>query len=148
MKTCKTCEEHKPETEFYTTTYKDKKYLLNNCKSCVLVRTGKNYLKDHDRQKKIRKNNTARRRADRRQMIFDFLLSHPCVDCGEKDPIVLEFDHLGNKSFDISDGLMRPLKVLRKEIDKCEVVCANCHKRRTAKRAGNWFKDASVISRN
>lgn len=71
----------------------------------------------------------------RMQFLLDFLAEHPCVDCGETDPVVLEFDHLEKKSFMVSQGLryMAWEKVLR-EISKCEVVCANCHKRRTAAR--------------
>jgi hypothetical protein len=141
MKQCAKCLQEKNETEFYTTTYKDKIYLLNSCKTCVNTRTHENYYKDHDRQKEIRKNNTNKRRAERKQKIIEYLQSHPCADCGEMDPVVLEFDHLDNKSFDISDGHMKPWKVFQDEINKCEVVCANCHKRRTAKRAGNWYKN-------
>jgi hypothetical protein len=143
MKQCKKCLLEKDESEFYTTPYKDKIYLLNSCKACVLIRTRKSYFKDHKRQKAIRKRNTSKRRQERKQKILEYLLKHPCVDCGEKDPIVLEFDHLKNKSFDISDGHMRPWDIFLEEMNKCEIVCANCHKRRTAKRAGNWYKDTN-----
>jgi hypothetical protein len=61
--------------------------------------------------------------------------SHPCVDCGEGDPVVLEFDHLGEKLFDIGQALpYRSWKRILEEIEKCVVVCANCHRRRTARR--------------
>lgn len=143
MKQCKKCLLDKDESEFYPTYYKNKVYLLNACKACTLIRTSKNYLNDHARQKEIRKNNTNKRRQERKELIFQYLLSHPCVDCKESDPVVLEFDHLGDKSFDISDGLMKPLKKFNEEISKCEVVCANCHKKRTAKRSGNWYKNKS-----
>jgi hypothetical protein len=63
---------------------------------------------------------------------------NPCVDCGEFDPVVLEFDHprqvvrcqLGDPQYALG---IRP----REEMQKCEVVCANCHRRRTAKRRGS-----------
>jgi hypothetical protein len=144
MKQCKKCLLEKDESEFYPSYYKDKVYLLNACKACTLIRTSKNYLKDHERQKGIRKKNTNNRRFARKQILLEYLLAHPCVDCPEKDPVVLEFDHLGDKLFDISDGLMRPLEIFLEEISKCEVVCANCHKRRTAKRAGDWYKDVKI----
>src|SRR4051794_36986150 len=59
------------------------------------------------------------------------------TDCGETDPVVLEFDHLRDKEFDIASGIHYHAwsKVLA-EIAKCEVVCANCHRRRTARRRG------------
>jgi hypothetical protein len=143
MKQCKKCLLDKDESEFYPSYYKDKVYLLNACKACTLIRTSKNYLKDHTRQKEIRKKNTNKRRQERKEIIFQYLLSHPCIDCTENDPIVLEFDHISDKSFGIADGLMKPLKEFNEEINKCEVVCANCHKKRTAKRSGNWYKDKS-----
>ena len=54
-----------------------------------------------------------------------------CIDCGESNPIVLDFDHvngvkLGNVS-DISNGGYS-IKTIQKEIDKCEVRCSNCHR--------------------
>jgi transposase-like protein len=72
-----------------------------------------------------------------RAHVLEYLRGHPCVDCGESDPVVLEFDHIGDKTAAIaalvSDGA--PLKTIDTEIARCEVVCANCHKRRTARRA-------------
>jgi 5-methylcytosine-specific restriction endonuclease McrA len=63
-----------------------------------------------------------------------------CVDCGELDPIVLEFDHVDptTKYKDVSKLLGKSLHKLEDEITKCQVVCANCHKRRTAKMFGSW----------
>jgi hypothetical protein len=59
------------------------------------------------------------------------------VDCGETNPLVLEFDHIGHKSFSIAVGIRgHNWKSVLDEIDRCDVVCANCHRRRTALRAG------------
>lgn len=59
-----------------------------------------------------------------------------CLDCGEKNHIVLDFDHLTNKKYNISrmihDGFS--WAAIKKEIAKCEVVCANCHRIRTHNR--------------
>lgn len=57
----------------------------------------------------------------------------PCADCGESyPPFVMDFDHRGDKEFDIG---MAPTRVsmsrLLAEIAKCDVVCANCHRFRT-----------------
>jgi len=66
--------------------------------------------------------------------------NHPCADCGESDIVVLEFDHQRDKVADVSllarDGYS--LDKIKREIDKCEVVCANCHRRRTAKQFGTY----------
>ncbi len=69
--------------------------------------------------------------------IWRYLSDHKCIDCGEKDPIVLEFDHIRDKTFTISSiGRDRTLGEVKKEIEKCEVRCANCHRRKTARQFG------------
>jgi hypothetical protein len=72
-------------------------------------------------------------------LVLAYLRSHPCLDCGKVDPIVLEFDHVGTKRADVSTLVRRGVRepVLLAEIARCEVVCANCHRRRTARR-GRW----------
>ena len=67
--------------------------------------------------------------------LIEYFSTHPCVDCGETDPVVLEFDHLRDKSFDVAQALpARNWQSILDEITKCEVVCANCHRRRTSRR--------------
>ena len=73
------------------------------------------------------------------QYTIDYLKEHPCVDCGETDPVVLEFDHLSDKLYDVSKLQTNSLSTLKKEIAKCAVRCANCHKRKTAIQFG-WYK--------
>jgi hypothetical protein len=74
-------------------------------------------------------------RAAKRHLV-EYLKSHPCVDCGEKDIVVLQFDHVrGRKKFQISSKVMSGYSWLTilKEIQKCEVRCANDHIRRHRK---------------
>lgn len=76
-----------------------------------------------------------KRRARNQAVVFEYLSSHPCVDCKERDPIVLEFDHIrGHKQDDIASivAVGGSIERLQLEIDKCEVVCSNCHRSRTA----------------
>jgi len=67
--------------------------------------------------------------------IFETLKMHPCVDCGESDPVVLDFDHRDRtaKRFNIADAVScgASLKSVVAEILKCDVRCANCHRRKT-----------------
>ncbi len=68
------------------------------------------------------------------------LEAHPCVDCGETDLIVLEFDHQPGfeKLFNIGEATrdVRSMRAVKAEVAKCEVRCANCHRRKTYKERG------------
>lgn len=80
-----------------------------------------------------RKVKTKRWERDRNKKYIAYYLSHhPCVDCNEKDPIVLEFDHVRGVKAGCVREIARdyPLDMVKEEIAKCEVRCANCHKRR------------------
>jgi hypothetical protein len=81
---------------------------------------------------------TAKRVASTRMRMVEFLAGHPCVDCGERDPAVLDFDHVGVKRELVSALVARaaPWSRIVEEIAQCEVRCANCHRRVTARRAG------------
>ena len=67
--------------------------------------------------------------------LLNFLKTKRCIDCGESDPIVLEFNHK-NRSLK-SRGIAKMLSghfswnSVEKEIRKCEIRCANCHRRKT-----------------
>lgn len=83
----------------------------------------------------------AKRVAATRGRMARFFASHPCVDCGECDPDVLDFDHIGVKRELVSALVARaaPWARIIEEIERCEVRCANCHRRVTAQRAG-WSR--------
>lgn len=61
----------------------------------------------------------------------------PCTDCGHKyPPYVMDFDHTSDdKEFTIGAVPCVSPEVLRAEIAKCDVVCANCHRERTHRRS-------------
>ncbi len=80
--------------------------------------------------------------------VIEYLATHPCVDCGEADVVVLEFDHVrGKKKRTIASMLVQgySFEKILKEIEKCDVRCANCHRRKTAK-AGNWLRAKSAAA--
>lgn len=58
---------------------------------------------------------------------------------GESDPIVLEFDHLRDKSCNVSRMTNANIEKIKEEVAKCRVLCSNCHARETAKKQG-WYK--------
>ena len=86
----------------------------------------------------IRKRGRVRRRSSSREYVLDYLKSHPCIDCGEKDPVVLDFDHVRGVKVSEVSRLCRAGKMnsMKREIEKCDVRCRNCHIRRHAKERG------------
>jgi predicted transcriptional regulator len=63
-----------------------------------------------------------------------------CVDCSVDYPhFQMEFDHLGDKRFNIASfrNHTNSLDVVKQEIAKCEIVCSNCHRKRTYHRRNN-----------
>lgn len=101
------------------------------CKGCQTKYRVK-WLSEHPGYTQSR---TRRLRTYAEQMIQHYLEEHPCVDCGEGDPVVLEFDHVrGAKVTNVSDLRRRrpwDIRGILAEIAKCDVRCANCHRRKT-----------------
>jgi len=135
-KKCYRCHEAKPLEDF-AWRRKHKGQRDSFCRPCRSA-----YGKEHYEANKQRYIEQARAskeaiRLERTRYLLDFFHEHPCVDCGESDPVVLEFDHLRDKSFGIGAKLAQfAWQTILDEIKKCEVVCANCHRRRTARRRG------------
>ena len=103
----------------------------HSCELC-LVRFRNNA---RTRRKKLTRQN--------QQNLIEYLKIHPCVDCGEQDIRVLEFDHVrGKRKYRISSMIYsgRSWKNLLREIAKCDVRCANCHSLRTYKNSYRWEK--------
>ena len=68
------------------------------------------------------------------KFVREHLSRHPCVDCGEVDWVTLDFDHVrGKKDNNIATLARRPVSMerLKAEMDKCEIRCSNCHRRKT-----------------
>jgi hypothetical protein len=81
-----------------------------------------------------------KRRNDRHRAIVDRAKSVPCADCGVSyPPYVMDFDHIDADKDDVISRLKfsAGTKRLLEEIDKCEVVCSNCHRIRTFTRTGD-----------
>lgn len=72
--------------------------------------------------------------------VREHLSSCSCVDCGEFDIVVLDFDHRDGKSANVSRLTHSECSLARldDEIAKCDVRCANCHRRKTAAEFGYY----------
>jgi len=141
MKKCNHCKQEKAEEEF---NWRFQKLGVRHktCRECMKIFRKNWYEGDaHDRHLQQVKERKAAAREVSRQYVWDYLSTHPCVQCGESDPMVLEFHHKREKEFAVgvlaSGGY--PIEKIQSEIDKCDVLCANCHRRLTMKERG-WFR--------
>jgi len=105
------------------------------CRPCRSAYKAKHYRANKARYIENARVRGQRERLRRTKYLIDYFRFNPCADCQESDPLVLEFDHLGDKSFDIGANFTyRSWESILAEMAKCDVVCANCHRRRTARR--------------
>lgn len=139
-KTCFKCKTDKPVTEFYRNSSSKSGY-SSWCKECQKSHFQSRY--SSEPQLRERKSKARRKNKDKkRTVIKEYFKSHPCVDCGEADYCVLDFDHRdpNEKRYGIAHimGNNHSISTLLVEMDKCDVRCANCHRRRTAQQQGWW----------
>lgn len=131
-KRCQTCKEEKLLRYFYSSKSEKDGY-TRKCMACYRSLDGD--------QKEHKRRSTKALRERNRKYVWDWYCTHPCVDCGEDDPIVLELDHVrGEKREQVSKMVnnSNSIETIQAEIDKCDVVCVNCHRRRTA-RTQDWY---------
>ena len=110
------------------------------CKLCIKSYDHKRYIKN----RVARLNSNKERRVLLRTRLIQYMNDKFCITCGEDDFVVLEFDHRDRKTkkFDIgiAVGHEYAWERILDEIKKCDVRCANCHRRRTAIQLG-WYKN-------
>jgi hypothetical protein len=109
------------------------------CRDCFRENWQERYYKNHEHYRK--RHNTSRNkiREQNARKVFEYLASHPCINCGESDPVVLEFDHRDkiDKIESISNLILNSSwQKIENEIEKCDVLCANCHRRKSAVQFG------------
>jgi len=102
------------------------------------ARAGAKHYKDNCEKVKARskRRNTSQRKKNK-DFVWRVKRMFNCVDCGENNPVVLEFDHVrGSKRGNISDMVRWSycLKTIKEEVRKCEIRCANCHRKKTHER--------------
>src|SRR5436305_6143453 len=145
MRRCGSCGASKPVDEF-AWRRKAKGPRDSYCRPCRAVYKQAHYAANRRRYIDAARQRREVTQVERVEYLVTYLRGHPCVDCGEGGPIVLEFDDLRDKEFGIGSGFRdRNWQSVLDEMAKCEVVCANCHRRRTAKRGG--FARAVVAQR-
>lgn len=149
MKWCSRCKCYKPASE-YAWKCKKARQLGTYCKPCQREYCRRHYRRNSRKHNLRRHANRTAYKERNRDYTAAYLLKHPCVDCSEDNPVVLDFDHVrGDKAFDISRMISAgmPLARLQAEIDKCVVRCSNCHRKKTS-RDFAWFKSRRAARQN
>jgi hypothetical protein len=136
QRTCALCGIEKPLTEYSgggaASTKRD-----CYCRPCRAEYGRRHHVANRARYVEKATRRKERLRETNYELLISYLRERICGDCGERDVLVLEFDHVADKSFSIATALRdRSWPQILAEIEKCEVVCANCHRRRTAIRGG------------
>lgn len=109
--------------------------LQSHCRACKRLFQAAWYAKNKARHAA----NVNRKRKERavanQARLIEYLSGHPCVECGEIDPLLLECDHVrGEKRDEVAQMICSGLgwQTILAELEKCEVRCVRCHRRRTA----------------
>ena len=136
---CRTCKTWKPKNEFY---YRNAELRLleYDCMECLKAHRRKSYA-NHRTTTRASNDEWTRRTVEiGKEYVYNYLLAHPCADCGNNNILTLTFDHVqGEKYFNVSEMVSRgrSLETIKAEIEKCEVVCFNCHMRRERRKRSN-----------
>lgn len=138
-KVCGRCKAQLP-IESFNRHPKGRQHWCRDCFRAYFAQRGRKHVEQSERAK-------ARRLIAARAWVRNYLSAHPCLDCGVSDRDVLEFDHVAGKQANISalayDGASA--RRLSAEVARCEVVCVNCHRRRTASRLPRWRSTGSEL---
>ncbi len=128
------------ETEFNWKIKNSK--LQSYCKKC-----SRTYIKDHySKNRRYYIEKARKRNVILQKTAWDFLgpylVSHPCIDCGESNILVLEFDHRNRKAKTNTIGRIiqsgASLDTIKSEVAKCDVRCSNCHRKKTEIENNSW----------
>ena len=111
------------------------------CRECSKKRSKRYYSENQEHHCKVVRKRNVKRQKEAKDYIMSVFSGKKCMDCSTTDIRVFEFDHVHGKKFKhvsimVSQGYS--IEVIQKEIDKCEIVCANCHRIRTLERISSY----------
>ena len=140
LKTCSICLDTKA-LEAFTVSRKNKDGHTSYCRECISAANKRRYVERSSEVRQRLRVFNKKLKDDKARKVFEYLLEHPCIDCGESDPVVLEFDHRDSTTklravAQMIEARYAWDKILA-EIEKCDVRCANCHRRKTSKQFGH-----------
>lgn len=101
----------------------------NICKECTKQSSKMYYSQHTEEHKKFCLLRKKKARQKNNKMQREIKASYGCQLCSEAEPCCLEFHHIKEKSFNVSEHLYKKLEHLLIEMEKCTVLCSNCHKK-------------------
>ena len=136
-KRCSTCRLILP-LEAFSTRRAARDGLQNRCRSCWRD----DYVANLAERKAAAAVTARAKLNEHRERLHRYLAEHPCVDCGEDDVRCLDFDHRdpSQKLANVSQLVATHVRWerIQAEIEKCDIRCANCHRKRTAEQQQSW----------
>ena len=141
---CSKCERENLTKDDFTLRHKGKTQRNSYCKKCIREIQKSSYHNNPKRKKDVTERKT-RIQKENRNFILSFLLRNPCSLCGETDIRCLDFDHLDRKTKESPVSRLKSCsqKKIKEEMNKCRVLCANCHRKHTATQF-DWYKDVDL----
>lgn len=132
MKQCSNCKKHL-ELSNFTKKKANKDGLNGFCKQCLAIAKHNDYIKHKAKRIATSLRSRIIRFNDLKKKIIE-LKSKGCSWCNEKESCCLDFHHTNpsTKEFSISVAVTlqnKGIKTILKEIDKCIIICSNCHRK-------------------
>jgi len=129
MKICSKCQSLKEENQFSP---KTNGKLNSWCKECIRTHNREKYKNNSDERKRVRKNvkNIYNRN---REYVLQYLSDKSCSQCPENHIAALDFHHRDPNQKEQSIARLSrngiSLDRIKKEIEKCDILCSNCHRK-------------------
>ncbi len=153
LRQCTVCFSMLDTADFYVIN-KTRNRLHSQCKRCYKIKREAFKVDHYEKYKeayrlraRLRKNEIKLKLQNK---LYSYLKDKCCEDCGFKDLRALDFDHIEptEKSFGIAKAISYGYKweKITKEIEKCRILCANCHRIRTAVQY-NWKKPGALAEK-
>jgi YesN/AraC family two-component response regulator len=134
---CKKCNIEKDVSEF--------RHKKRTCKKCTNF-----HQREYYKLNKKKCHNWSNNHFKKLKKIITDLKEKPCFDCGRTFPHwAMEFDHLSDKTMSVSAMLYKhrfPIKKIVEETNKCQVICALCHRHRTYMRTKPPSENIKIFS--
>ncbi|WP_407357869.1 hypothetical protein [Microbacterium sp. LTA6] len=150
-KQCATCRQFKALTGFNRKSSRaDGRQEV--CRDCNRASSRRYYQRNREHHITVIRARTVAQKAMSLAYVAQYLIDHPCVDCGASDLRVLDFDH--RPGTDKRDGVMQLIRngfsipCIAEEIAKCDVRCRNCHAIVTYERMGSNWRSLAMTERN